>query len=419
MQLLLLALMALPAWGAPYADFVRGQELPAPDSLPVREWEELRLPPDQWADPATRPRLRQLFEHYVYGYAPEIPALTATTVSRQRMRFADGVEADLWDVDVVPALPNGSGKPWRLSLFLPAKDGKHPLLLTLNKCGNHTVVDHEKVPARNLGFQLEACADAEFSPKEHQHFWNVSYVVSRGWGFATIHESDIAPDSPPLMRTRAMASYDVAPYNGEHGWGALAAWGWGLRTLASHLYSHPSVRPDRVVLTGHSRRGKAALLASAFDERIAGVVPHQSGFLGMAPARRTPARYERHLWDRLKAWLMSLFRENIMLMRRQFPHWLAPVTKRFEWREGRLPVDQHLLLAMVAPRPLLGTEGLSDYWANYAGSLANLRMAMQQRQDIPPGAFSQIRVDTGHTMTKAYWPLILNFLDRQFPPPSP
>lgn len=412
----LFCLFSFPvAWSSSYADFIRHDSLPTHQELPSRALADLALSTMQWTDPHTRQRLGQLFEHYVYGHAPATPTFSVTTVLHKRIELFDGIPVDYWDLDLTPELPGTSAQSWRLSLFLPVGPGQHPLILALNKCGNHTVVHHPEVIQRQQGFQLAACQEAEFTPSTRQHFWNVHLMVARGYGFATLHESDIAPDDPLRLRERAMAHYLESPFTGEHAWGALAAWGWGLRGVAGYLRTRLSVDPRRIVTTGHSRRGKAALLAAAFDERIAATVPQQSGFLGMALARRAGAGVEVGIWNQTKAWLMSIFRENIFLMNRNFPHWLTPYAQHFAWHEDHLPVDQHLLLALVAPRPVLGTEGLTDYWSNYPSSLLSLHLAATQRE-ITPDHFRQLRYDTGHTLNANYWKGVLDFLDQNLKP---
>jgi hypothetical protein len=105
------------------------------------------------------------------------------------------------------------------------------------------------------------------------------------------------------------------------------------------------------VVTGHSRYGKAALVAGAFDDRIAVTVPSHSGCGGAAPYRFIYAK-----------------NEQLNDVARNFPHWFRPDFNQFVDKVQRLPVDQHLLLALVAPRPLMNTEGTQDIWINPQGA---------------------------------------------------
>ena len=109
-------------------------------------------------------------------------------------------------------------------------------------------------------------------------------------------------------------------------------------------------------MTGHSRLGKTALVAAAFDERIALVVPHQSGTGGCALSRDND-------------------QETVERINRVFPHWFDGVFKEFNRREDRLPIDQNLLECLVAPRPIIDTEGLQDKWSNPGNAFRSLQAA--------------------------------------------
>jgi hypothetical protein len=165
-------------------------------------------------------------------------------------------------------------------------------------------------------------------------------------------------------------------------------------------------------LIGHSRRGKTALLAAALDDRVALVVPHQSGTGGMALSRDSE-------------------QETVERINRVFPHWLSDRFTEFDQDVDRLPFDQHALVALVAPRPLLDTEGAQDPWANFPRALDTLKAAdpvykllgapgLQGTgliQDDDPvvgpnfGTILQCRLDIQHTLNRAYWERILDYAD--------
>ncbi len=172
---------------------------------------------------------------------------------------------------------------------------------------------------------------------------------------------------------------------------------------------------DRIAVIGHSRRGKTAPLTGAFDERIDLVVPHQSGTGGCALSRDND-------------------QETVERINRVFPHWFNDVFTEFNDNEDKLPVDQHLLMALVAPRPLLDTAGLKDKWANYESALRALKAADpvykflgargmvgsgmivgdEKMTDDNAGNLMQYRRDTAHTLNVGYWNGILDFADRCF-----
>ena len=133
--------------------------------------------------------------------------------------------------------------------------------------------------------------------------------------------------------------------------GGLMAWAWCVSRTIDALETVDTIDATKVVVTGHSRYGKAALVAGAFDERIAVTVPSHSGCGGAAPYRFIYGKSEQL--------------QNIVGFA---PYWFRPDFNQFRDRVPRLPVDQHLLLAMVAPRAVLQTEGTQDAWTNPEGS---------------------------------------------------
>ena len=139
----------------------------------------------------------------------------------------------------------------------------------------------------------------------------------------------------------------------DHDWATLAVWAWGAMRAVDYLITLPQVDPRRIVITGHSRSGKAALLAGALDERIALVAPQGSGCAGAASYRFHGAGAE-----------------TLADVTRNFPYWFVPRLPAFAGKEERLPFDQHFLLALVAPRPLLTIDAEGDAWASPYGRQA-------------------------------------------------
>jgi|GEM_PF-176461 len=385
-----------------------GEETELPDALTMFDGTPVTSP-TQWYE-ERRPELLRLFQHYVYGYMPDPPGITAT-VTKSVDGLFDG-KATLKEVAIrFNDIAHKKGPVIHLALFLPNdRKGPAPVFLALNKCGNQCVTDHEGVTILADAWRHESAKEMGTKRGARADFWCVETLIDRGWAFATFHESDIDPDKHDFT-DGVHRYYDACPGPAATRWGTLAAWAWGLHRAVDYLVADGDIDRRAICVTGHSRRGKTALLAAAFDERISLVVPHQSGTGGAA-----------------------LFRDNdqetVERINRVFPHWFNDLFCRFGRREAKLPLDQHLLMALVAPRPLLDTAGLQDKWANYESA----RRAMGEADkvyaflgvagikgtgiiegdepiDAAAGRLAQYRRDTGHTLNRDYWKAILDFAD--------
>ena len=306
-----------------------------------------------------------------------------------------------------------------LLLYLPSRaPGPVPVFLGLNFSGNQTVQPDSGIWltrswVRNdssLGILAHRATDASRGKLAQR--WPVPRILSRGYGLATVYCSDIVPDRPkafdqgvyPLFYGEGQTRPDSAQ------WGAIAAWAWGLSRALDVLVDHPHVNGQRVALIGHSRLGKTALWAAAQDQRFAMAISNNSGCAGAALFRRG-------------------FGENISEINRIAPHWFNDHFPAFGGRERDLPVDQHQLLALLAPRPLYVASGEGDIWSDPKGEYLGAYHASTAyylyglpglRQKEPPEVHQPLRsgivgyhMRSGKHGVKSYdWTQYLAFADR-------
>ncbi|MEX1229152.1 MAG: acetylxylan esterase [Planctomycetaceae bacterium] len=340
----------------PVDDLPIQTELPDPlrmmDGEPVttaKEWFEKR-----------RPELKQLFQHYMYGYLPPSPETVDFEPERDPHMIFDG-KAELRQIAIHYG-PSGC-PPIHLMLVVPTKrTGPVPVFLGINFCGNHSALDDPSIPLPPhwIYNRCPGCADNKATDAGRggeKEVWDIEQTINEGYAVATFYSGDVDPDKPDF--TDGVHPYFLKPGQtepGKHDWGTIAAWAYGLHRAVDYLHEDADIDTDRIVVMGHSRLGKTALLAGAFDERIDLVIPHQAGCGGTAPSRHDVG-------------------ESVQRINTSFPHWFNDTFAEFNEQVERLPFDQHCLTALVAPRPLLFTNAVEDSWADPEGQFRVLQAA--------------------------------------------
>jgi PelA/Pel-15E family pectate lyase len=253
-----------------------------------------------------------------------------------------------------------TGRSMEMLVYLPNDVTKPvPLFLGLNFDGNYTTTDDTDLPLPThfaMGLfdnKLPDHKPTEVGRGMHRYEWPVDFILESGFGLATAAYGEIEPDQDGTWKqgVRGLAS---EPGVGD--WGAVGAWAWGLSRALDYLETNDRLDGKRVVLTGFSRLGKAALWAGAQDERFAGVVSNCSGAGGLALSKR-------------------IFGETPADLTKRFPHWFAKNYAKYAEKESTMPFDQHQLAACIAPRPLLGVSGLTDLWSDPKGEFLALKAA--------------------------------------------
>jgi hypothetical protein len=368
----------------------------------------------QWFD-KRRPELKALFQHYMYGYL-QPPAKIAAKVEHEDSK-AFGGKATLREVEISFG-PSGT-PPIHLLLVVPnQRKGPAPVFVGMNFCGNHALVNDPgvRVPTiwmydRYPGVKNHRATEA--GRGKQIEVWALEQSVDRGYAVATFYNGDIDPDRPDLREGIQPHLRKKGEKASPHDWGTIAAWAWGLHRAVDYLHNHKDIDKNRIAVVGHSRLGKTALLSAAFDERIALAIPHQAGCGGTAPSRCHNPKAE-----------------TVKRINTSFPHWFDGAFKDFNDHPDKLPFDQHCLVALVAPRPVLFSNAVKDEWANPGGQFDGLRAADPVYRLLNAGGLEAKRmpepgklIDSTlgyyirpgeHSMTKDDWKVFLDFTDKHF-----
>ncbi len=331
--------------------------------------------------------------------------------------YSPTLQADIEQRKLRPQLQTLNRRTWQLMyVSRPPTAPPRPVVVFLNKCGNGTVLtakDAMTLFAPSPARYGDSCGTAMRQPGWRGRFWSLKAALDQGFDVVTFHESDVAPDHAlHYAALRAGFSESVL----AHPPGVIAAWASGLESVVRYLRAEPAFQNRPVGVMGHSRRGKAALLATAVSPQIDFVVAHQTGTLGMASVQDRPL-------------------ESLEQITRMFPHWFTPGLRRYHDRLSELCCNQTELIRHMAPRPVLATEGYLDPWASYWLSLKTLQEAQPAYGEVyaqrglasvvstyhegdslqalkAPLAHAQAVLP--HTMHPLYWRTVGDFLRQQF-----
>lgn len=295
-----------------------------------------------------RPEIVKLFEENQYGRCPGRPAEMSFDVF-DKGTPAFGGKAIRRQV-TIRFSKDKAGPQMDLLIYLPAGAGKPvPLLLNLGFSANNTMVNDPNVKVGTL-----------WDRKQNQRvpatrgFGGLSVlpVLEKGFGVATFNYGDVDPDALGSIAggVRRLYLKDGQTEPAPDEWGSIAAWAWGISRAIDYFETDKDVDARRIAIMGVSRLGKTVLWAGAHDTRVAMVIASCSGEGGAALSRRNYGETIAHLVEPTR-----------------FPYQFCANYAKWANRVGEFPVDAHMLIALIAPRPVLLQTGYTDKWSDPYG----------------------------------------------------
>ncbi len=274
----------------------------------------------EWEN-SLRAETLQLFRENIYGITPiGKPADFKATVTREIPDALDG-KATIKEIEITFSGPHGSGKIRPIIVLPNSAEKPVGAFLLIN----------------NRSPKL-------FDPASPNEFFPMREIIARGYAAVGFKNADVDPDRKDGFKDGIRAVFGDQP-PAENAWGSIAAWSWAASRVLDYLETEPRIDAKRVAVVGHSRGGKASLWAAAEDTRFALAISNDSGCTGAAVSRTKRG-------------------ESVAAINNQFPHWFSANYKKFNDRESELPVDQHQLIALIAPRPAYIASAAEDAWAD-------------------------------------------------------
>jgi len=360
-----------------------------------------------------------LFEQHVYGKTPAGPWDLKFELLDEKPDALGGLATRRLVQISLKDLPKWPGI--QLMLYVPNQraEGPVPTFVGLSFGGNHAVSTEADVPLstrwqrpqKEKGIVNNLATEASRGGESSR--WPVEQFLARGYGLATAYCGDTEADHAEGWRDGLRGALRERDGDGgemrEGEWGCIGAWAWSLSRMLDYLETVPEVDSKRFISFGHSRLGKTSLWAGAQDQRFAMVISNNSGEGGAALKYR-------------------VFGETPKVITTSFPHWFTATYKGYGEDPKACPVDQHQLVALMAPRPAYVASAVDDLWADPNGEFLAAResapvyrlygmesvgVETQPAVDQPVGERVGYHVRTGgHGVEVFDWEQYMNFADR-------
>lgn len=326
-------------------------EFIVPDALITFDGQKITTQ-EEWNE-KRRPELYAFFENSVYGKIPgALDQITFKLLEEDKNAFNGKTIRKQVEVTLSK---NEKSISFTMLIYLPKNKIAAPIFLGYNFYGNHSITNDTDVfiskawAKNNEVLEVRGNKLTEANRGKRSYRWAIDMLLDNGFGLATIYYGEVDPDKHDFTDGLHALFYkekQEQPKNGE--WGSISAWAFALSSVLNYFEGDTDVDAQKVFVFGHSRLGKAALWAGASDQRFAGVISNNSGCGGAALSKRK-------------------FGETINVINTSFPHWFCRNFKNYNNLEEALPVDQHQLLALIAPRPVYVASAQGDQWADPKG----------------------------------------------------
>jgi hypothetical protein len=387
-SLLLLFFFSLQMIYAQNYDESKVGEYTLPELL-VTESGQTVSTPAQWEN-IRRPEILKLFEDHVYGQVPKDFDDIKFKVTKQDKKAMNGM-ATLKEV-AITVTRNNKSVTMNLLMFTPNKVKKPaPMFLVINHRGIKTM---------------------DVTRQNKDGFWPAEQVIEAGYGISGFDVIDVSPDDKVKFTEGILEQLYPEQLEMDNGMRALGAWGWGASRAIDYFEKDKSVDATKIISVGHSRGGKSSLWFGAQDERVAITISNESGNSGAALSRRN-------------------FGETVERITTNFPYWFCPNYRQYANNEDKLPVDQHMLIALMAPRAVYVASAAEDLWADPKGQYLALKEAQpvfnlygietNLPEEMPEVNEQIIRPHMGfhnregkHNMTPYDWQQFIRFADAYF-----
>jgi hypothetical protein len=306
-----------------------------------------------------RAEILYYFEQEIYGIQVKIPSnfvLQSKLMLQEEVTYgATAVMHQEWSLVWMDTLKGRVQLEVPMSLFIPREQSVKGVFVSLNFFGNATMDTLKTIPLNtayipnNERFKIVNHQLTEASRGTSAWRWPIAEIMASGYALATCYAGDFAPDHRAHFREGVLQHDQHSRRFNRHASGAIGAWAWGLNQMLTALEKSPALSKSlpRIVV-GHSRLGKAALWAGVTDSRWDMVISNNSGCLGAAQSKRPVG-------------------EDVYRITKRFPYWFARRCKHYAKHEALLQLDQQMLLALAAPRPLYVASAIQDEWADPEG----------------------------------------------------